>query len=119
MVAGLGLLAAGFLTIPSAATVLWLAVPLGIASVGRGVSQPALMSLVSKRASRDQRGSVMGTFQGSASLARVVGPLLAGASYDLWHPVPFYLAGCFVAVAFLLSLTVEKVSGTEIIAISA
>jgi hypothetical protein len=42
----------------------------------------------------------MGTFQASASLARVLGPLAAGWLYDRQLGAPFWLAGVLlVAVA--------------------
>jgi MFS family permease len=59
------------------------------------------MSLASHVATPKTRGIVMGTFQSSASLARVVGPLAAGL-YDLYPVAPFHLAGgLFLVVAFL------------------
>ena len=38
----------------------------------------------------------MGTFQASASLARVLGPLAAGWLYDREHAAPFVLAGALL-----------------------
>lgn len=69
-----------------------LLVVLAGSSLGRGLAQPALLSLVSKRAAPDMRGAVMGVFQSTTSLARVVAPATAGLLYD-WHPAaPFLLA---------------------------
>ena len=48
-------------------------------------------------------GRVMGTFQSSASLARVVGPLIAGLLYDSWQPGPFLLAAAVLVVVFAIS----------------
>jgi len=90
---GGGLLAAGFLALPLAPSVTLLLVPLGLCAVGRAILQPALMSLVSFGAQAGARGSVMGTFQASASLARVLGPIAAGWLYDRQQAAPFFLAG--------------------------
>jgi MFS family permease len=77
-----------------------LLVPLGLCAVGRAILQPALMSMVSFGADARARGSVMGTFQASASLARVLGPIAAGWLYDRQLAAPFVLAGgLLVAVA--------------------
>ncbi len=90
--------------IPQSATVPLLLLPLGLASVGRGISQPSLMSLVSKKAPHHMRGAVMGTFQASASLGRVIGPILAGLLYDHWQASPFYVAALLMGVVFVMAV---------------
>jgi MFS family permease len=82
-----------FLAMPSMPTIGLLLVPLVFSAVGRGVSQPALMSLVSFAATPRNRGAVMGVYQSSASLARVVGPTVVGLLYDANLAWPFWLAG--------------------------
>ena len=103
VVTGSLLLGLGFVLLPSARTWAVLLLPLALAAVGRAITQPPLMSLTSMAATSDTRGVVMGTFQSSASLARVVGPVLAGLLYDLAEPGPFYLAAALMGLAFLLS----------------
>ena len=94
------LLTAGFLALPLAPSVALLLVPLALCAVGRAILQPALMSMVSLAAQARARGSVMGTFQASASLARVLGPIAAGWLYDRQLSAPFFLAGALlIAVA--------------------
>jgi MFS family permease len=93
---GAALLGVAFLAMPLAPSVALLLVPLTAAALGRGVSQPALMSLVSFAATPRNRGAVMGVYQSSASLARVVGPVLAGLLYDVRVAWPFWLAGALV-----------------------
>ena len=102
-VTGSLLLGLGFVLLPSAPTWAVLLLPLALAAVGRAITQPPLMSLTSMAATSDTRGVVMGTFQSSASLARVVGPVLAGLLYDVAEPGPFYLAAALMGLAFLLS----------------
>lgn len=103
VVTGSLLLGLGFVLLPSAPTWAVLLLPLALAAVGRAITQPPLMSLTSMAATSDTRGVVMGTFQSSASLARVVGPVLAGLLYDVAEPGPFYLAAALMGLAFLLS----------------
>lgn len=103
LLSGAILLSLSFFFIPKSATVPLLLLPLGLASIGRGISQPSLMSLVSKRSPAHMRGAVMGTFQASASLGRVLGPAIAGLLYDHWQPAPFYFASAMMGVVFLLS----------------
>lgn len=106
-------LALGFLLIPVIQPLRILMIPLLLTAVGRGLSQPALLSLVSKGGPKNRHGEVMGTFQSSASLARVLGPLAAGALYD-WHsPLPFVLSGILMVVIFALSTQLGVQKSTE------
>lgn len=90
---GSALLALAFFVLPELPGVAWLTAGLALAAVGRGVAQPALMSLASLAAPAGERGAVMGSFQSAASLARVIGPLAAGMLYDRAIAGPFLLAG--------------------------
>ena len=65
-----------------APSVMWLMLPLLLSAIGRAICHPTMMALVAGAADPQQRGAVMGTFQSASSLARVVGPLVAGFLYD-------------------------------------
>lgn len=99
LVSGLALLAIAFPLVPEARSVALLMGPLLLAAVGRAIAQPPLLSLVSMRAEIHNRGRVMGAFQSSASLARVIGPVAAGLLFDLSAPLPFFLASVCFALA--------------------
>jgi len=100
VIVGMALMAIGMGAVPEPESVAWLMLPLLLAAVGRAVAQPALQSLVSQAARPEQRGLVMGTFQSSASLARVIGPALGGVLYDVALPAPFWMAsGLLLLVA--------------------
>jgi MFS family permease len=100
VIAGSALLAVALAALPFAPSVGWLLVPLTAAALGRAVVQPALLSLAASAAEAGARGAALGTFQSSASLARVLGPLVAGVLYDASRPAPFLLAaGLLVGVA--------------------
>ncbi len=104
LVAGSLLLGLSFAFVPASPSVPLLLVPLAIASCGRGICQPSLMSLVSKKSPAHLRGAVMGTFQASANLARVVGPIIAGLLYDSWQGSPFLLAAGLMLVVFFSAI---------------
>ncbi len=58
---------------------IWIAlVPFGI---GVGLFNPSVSSMVSKTASSNERGAVMGKFQSSSATGRVIGPLVCGPIY--------------------------------------
>jgi MFS family permease len=102
VVGGSALLAVAFAAMPEMPTVAWLVAPLALSAVGRGVAQPALLSMTSLAAGPARRGAVMGAFQSAGSLARVVGPLAAGWLYDRALAAPFLLAAAlFLAVIAL------------------
>jgi MFS family permease len=103
LIAGLLGMGASFALVPYAPTVALLLVPLVLGSAARGIAHPPLLSLVSTAASPESRGAVMGTFQSAASLARIGGPLVAGALYDLSIAGPFLLASALVLAATPLS----------------
>jgi len=98
VVGGTALLALAFFALPEMPTVAWLVAPLVAAAVGRGVAQPALMSLASLAAPPGERGAVMGSFQAAASLGRVAGPLAGGLLYDVSMAGPFLLGGTLLVL---------------------
>ncbi len=107
------LMAVAFAGIPWAGGVALLLVPLSLSAVGRAISQPSLMSLVSVAANPSERGAVMGTFQSAASLARVLGPLAAGLLYDWRSASPFVLASVLMLVTLAVSFGVAPKPGAE------
>jgi len=104
---GLSLMAVAFAALPLAGSVGLLMIPLMLAATGRGVCQPPLMGLASLNATPSTRGMVMGVFQSSAAAARVGGPILAGALYDLDQAFPFWMAAALVATATAIALGIR------------
>jgi MFS family permease len=101
VIAGAAMLAAAFVLVPEAPGVAILIAVLALAAVGRAIAQPSLMSLTSMAAAARSRGSVMGAFQASASLARIVGPLAGGWLYDRAPGAPFWLAAALATAVAL------------------
>ena len=100
-IVGASLLTVGFATTPLTPSVWTLLLPLTLLAVGRALLQPSLMTLISFQTSDESRGSVMSTFQSAASLARVIGPLVAGFAYDQAEGAPFFVASaaCLIVLA--------------------
>jgi len=83
---------------------------LSLYAVGYGVVNPALMGLISCYASRKEQGITMGVYRSSASLARIIGPLLAGFLFDaVSYESPFYSAALFILAAFVLLVVKQQV----------
>lgn len=62
-------------------------------SLGNGLANVSLTTLVSKNASEDSQGGAFGLTQSAGSIARAAGPILAGALYTAVYWGPFVLGG--------------------------
>ena len=70
-------------------------------AVGMGLLNPSINSLISRQAGIDERGGIMGVAQSGASLARVVGPAVAGPLFELLGRNAPYYAGAMVMLGVL------------------
>jgi DHA1 family tetracycline resistance protein-like MFS transporter len=78
------------------------AVGLLFCGAGMGAFSPSASALASRQSHGGDRGAVMGTYQSATSLARVIGPFVAGPVYQLWGGnSPFLAAACITAPAAL------------------
>jgi len=76
---------------------------LALAGLGMGAFTPSASALASRQSNDDDRGAVMGTYQASTSLARVIGPFASGYIYALAGPnAPFWTAACLALPAIWL-----------------
>ena len=76
---------------------------LGVA-MGSGLVNPSLSSLVSKSAKPEQRGQIMGIYQSAGSLARIMGPPLAGFLFDrLGSASPIFLSSIVMCGALIIA----------------
>jgi DHA1 family tetracycline resistance protein-like MFS transporter len=117
VIAGPLIIALGLLIVGSAGLLLpvWTGFILGSAllALGSSLFTPSIQSLVSRHASNKEQGEVLGAFAGMASLARGIGPLLAGALFAyVWVNSPWNGAAPYYVSAALCLL----VAGWAIIA---
>jgi DHA1 family tetracycline resistance protein-like MFS transporter len=85
-----------------------------INATGRSLQQPTVSSLLSKFSDPREQGVVFGLYHGLGSLARVVGPLVAGLVYT-WqrHTGAFITAGCVAIVMALWTLVLRQPTPDE------
>ncbi|HVC56010.1 MAG TPA: MFS transporter [Stellaceae bacterium] len=102
MLGGLALIAVGLLVMPFARALPLLIVALSALAFGMGAMQPSINSLISRRAGSERQGEVMGVAQSVGSLARVVGPLVAGWLFTEFGRSSPFLWGAALVVAALL-----------------
>jgi MFS transporter, DHA1 family, tetracycline resistance protein len=86
---------AGLVTVAEAPSLAITGLGLALCGVGLGSFNPSASSLASKQADVHDRGTVMGTYQSSGSLARVIGPFVSGSIYAALGPgAPFLVGAC-------------------------
>lgn len=74
-------------------------------ALGQGICYPSLSSLTSRTSGPGEHGSMLGIQASIGSLARIIGPLLAGFVYDAFgNRGPFISSAILSAVAFVIGL---------------
>ncbi len=81
---GLTCTAVGLVLLASAHHLATVLAVLPVLSLGAGLANPSLSSLVSRHAAAGEQGTALGAYQGAASLARVVGPFAAELALGRW-----------------------------------
>ena len=105
-VGGLWALGAGLLAVPLTALcgLAPLLLALAFVAVGQGLIAPTGSALLSRSADAAHQGETLGLAQSSSALARVFGPVVAGAVYQqLGDLAPFFLGGAVVLGAALVA----------------
>ncbi|HEY4328121.1 MAG TPA: MFS transporter, partial [Phycisphaerae bacterium] len=81
---------------------------------GSSIFNPAVQSLVSRHASRNEQGEILGDLQGMASLARALGPLAAGLMFQFilagtvyQGAAPYWVSGTLTFIVGIWALTMR------------
>ena len=69
-----GVIGIGLLVLALAGSLWSVLVATGLLSIGMGLLNPSVTSLISRLAGADERGGIMGVSQSASSLARILGP---------------------------------------------
>lgn len=106
IMAGIFLMAVGFLTFWLPRHLIWLMLgPMIPIAIGSGMNSPALRSLISRKAAADVQGGILGLSASFDSLARFLGPACGGWLYAHYGQAsPYWVAGVVMAIAFLFAL---------------
>jgi hypothetical protein len=86
---------------------------IAVTSVGNALVTPSVSTLVSKVASRDGYGAVLGAQQSAGALARVLGPTTAGLVYERWGSAAPYWLACAGMIAALSTAWTLRAPGIE------
>ncbi|GIK62189.1 MAG: MFS transporter [Ignavibacteriota bacterium] len=91
--------------IPYGGNFLGLALISGFLSIGTGMLQPTLLSLISDVTPDNEQGITLGVNQSLAALARVAGPLWGGFAFEfLGYQFPFLTGAGFMLLVFLFTI---------------
>ncbi len=109
LVAGLSVATIGFVLM-AAVPAAWMLYPVvGGMAVGIGLAIPSLASLVSRRVSGDGQGRLMGGQQAILSSTLILGPMVAGLSFDGFGvSAPYWIGSLLAASALLAALVFTK-----------
>ena len=75
----------------------------GVLTIGTALLQPVVLSLISKFSPHEIQGGILGVNQSVSAMARVLGPLWGGWSFEYWgYEYPFLTGALFTFFTFLL-----------------
>jgi MFS transporter, DHA1 family, tetracycline resistance protein len=101
-------------TLPSEASrgwagIVWVLIASFPAALGGGVLHPAINSLITKSAGKDEVGGILGVSAGFYSAANAITPLFFGSLFQWFGaPVPFFIGGLLLAVLWAIALRKVK-----------
>ncbi len=91
--------------IPYAINFLGLAIVSVFLSIGTGILQPTVLSLISEVTSESEQGLILGINQSMSAFARMLGPLWGGFAFEyLGYPFPFLTGAFFTGIMFLIAI---------------
>lgn len=103
IVVGPLLLGLGLAMVGAAPSFAWVILGCVVMPFGFGLNNPSVGSLLSRASPNDQQGAYLGLQQSVASLARMVGPVLAGAFFGLYGSrSPFFVSAGILLIAGMI-----------------
>jgi MFS family permease len=115
VIVGVGMLALGLALVPLPHSFAWQFPVAALLAIGNSISAPVLTALVSLLSPEAERGEVLGVFQSTQSLGRIIGPIIGNYLFD-WVsvPAPYYVGALIMLVAFALTFKLRPTSGATI-----
>jgi DHA1 family tetracycline resistance protein-like MFS transporter len=109
-IVGLGFMIVGYSSTSLAPSVGLLYGSLTFSAIGFSLTSPTLLSSLSKAASGQEQGFIIGANQAISSLATIVSPILAGLTFDrLGTGAPYWTGAILLSVAMLTMLNCQLV----------
>ncbi|HET7593896.1 MAG TPA: MFS transporter [Stellaceae bacterium] len=109
VVAGCALIALGLAGLPFALSLARLLPINALLAAGMGLLSPSITSLISQQAETDERGGILGVAQSAASLARIIGPAVAGPLFSAYgRDAPYYVGALMMTLAVAMALRLPR-----------
>lgn len=106
---GAALLMLGLIGLPFGFGLASIVIAMGFVAFGFSCLNPAVTSLVSREADSRQRGAILGVSRSGQSLARILGPLIAGAVYSAaGRNAPYYLGALIMAGVVAMTARIPR-----------
>ncbi len=84
--------------------IIWVLIASFPAALGGGVLHPAINSLITKSAEKDEVGGILGVSAGFYSAANAITPLFFGSLFQWFGaPVPFLIGGILLAILWIIA----------------
>jgi MFS family permease len=81
-----------------------------LTAIGNSISAPVLTALISILAPENERGEIIGVFQSSQSLGRILGPLIGGVLFNnISYGAPYFAGASIMIVAFIIALKLRSI----------
>jgi MFS family permease len=107
--AGAAMIALGLIGLPLALALWRLLIVNTLLALGMGLLNPSLTSLISQQADPDERGGVLGVSQSASSLARILGPAIAGPLFEgFGRDTPYLVGALIMACVTVLAMRVPR-----------
>ena len=87
-------------------------VSIAITAVGNQLDTPSLSSLISRAASGDHQGGVLGVSQSMGALARIVGPLVGTSLLQFGIVTPYLAGGAIMLIACVFAAAAVRQPST-------
>ena len=113
---GLGLNPLAGALVSFAPGMVWLLIASTFFAFGSGIVGPTLSTLASNTVPEEIQGELFGTMQAARTVGFIIGPILGGFLFDIWHPGPYVFAAivCLVvAIALPAICACHMKPGTE------
>jgi DHA1 family tetracycline resistance protein-like MFS transporter len=108
-VTALALLCLGYVGLSYAFDLTTTLLACAVLSVGSGLFNPSISSLVSHEAAETERGAVMGAYQSATALSRIVGPAFSGAVFAaMGATAPYLVAAGLILPAAAMVMALPK-----------
>ncbi len=102
--------ALGLIILGAGQTIAMVQIGVCLIGAGYGGAIPCALALLSRAGSEAQQGAVLGIGQSVGSVGRILGPLLAGALFDVKMALPYLAGAVLVCLAGAASLSLTQPS---------